>query len=74
MKRSMACSCLLALCAALWTPEVGAQGIIDSSAVASEAQRFELGVGKSKVIDLTTSFPEIIREGAGSIEDFGAER
>lgn len=55
MKRSMACSCLLALCAALWTPEVGAQGIIDSSAVASEAQRFELGVGKSKVIDLTTS-------------------
>jgi pilus assembly protein CpaC len=55
MKRSMACSCFLALCAALWTPEVGAQGIIDSSAVASEAQRFELGVGKSMVIDLTTS-------------------
>ena len=55
MKRSMACSCLLALCAALWSPGVGAQGIVDSKAVASEVQRFELGVGKSKVVDLTTA-------------------
>ena len=55
MKRSMACSCLLALCATLWSPGVGAQGMVDSKAVASEAQRFELGVGKSKVVDLTTS-------------------
>ena len=55
MKRSMACSCLLALCATLWSQGVGAQGMIESNAVASEAQRFELGVGKSKVVDLTTS-------------------
>jgi pilus assembly protein CpaC len=55
MKRSMACSCLLALCALLWSQGVGAQGMIESNAVASEAQRFELGVGKSKVVDLTTS-------------------
>lgn len=55
MKRSMACSCLLALCAALWSSGVGAQGMVDSKAVASEVQRFELGVGKSKVVDLTTS-------------------
>lgn len=55
MKRSMACSCLLALCAAIWSQGVCAQGLVDSKAVASEAQRFELGVGKSKVVDLTTS-------------------
>ena len=55
MKRSMACSCLLALCAALWSQGVGAQGMVDSKAVATEVQRFELGVGKSKVVDLTTS-------------------
>jgi len=55
MKRSMACSCLVALCAALWSPGVGAQGTPDSKVVASEAQRLELGVGKSKVVDLTTS-------------------
>jgi len=55
MKRSMVCSCLLALCAALWSQGVGAQGMVDSTAVASEVQRFELGVGKSKVVDLTTS-------------------
>ena len=55
MKRSMACSCLLALCAALWSQGASAQGMIESNAVASEAQRFELGVGKSKVVDLTTS-------------------
>ncbi len=54
MKRSMACSCLLALCAVLWSPGVGAQGMVDS-VVASEVQRFELGVGTSKVVDLTTS-------------------
>ena len=54
MKRSIACSCLLALCAALWSPGVGAQGIVDSKVVASEVQRFELGVGKSQVVDLTT--------------------
>jgi len=53
MKRSMACSCLLALCAALWSPGVGAQGMVES-VVASEVERFELGVGKSKVVDLTT--------------------
>jgi pilus assembly protein CpaC len=29
--------------------------MVDSKAVASEVQRFELGVGKSKVVDLTTS-------------------
>ena len=55
MKRSMACSCLLALCAALWSQGVCAEGLVDSKAVASEAQRIELGVGKSKVVDLTTS-------------------
>ena len=55
MKRSMACSCLLALCATLWAQGAGAQGMVDSKAVASEAQRFELGVGKSQVVDLTTS-------------------
>ena len=55
MKRSMACSCLLALCAALWSQGASAQGMIESNAVASEAQRFELGVGKSQVVDLTTS-------------------
>jgi pilus assembly protein CpaC len=55
MKRSMACSCLLALCATLWSQGVGAQGMVDSKAVATEVQRFELGVGKSKVVDLTTS-------------------
>ena len=55
MKRSMTCSCLVALCAALWSPGVDAQGTADSKAVASEAQRLELGVGKSKVVDLTTS-------------------
>ena len=55
MKRSMACSCLLALCVTLWSQGAGAQGMVDSKAVASEAQRFELGVGKSQVVDLTTS-------------------
>jgi pilus assembly protein CpaC len=55
MKRSMVCSCLLALCATLWVQGVGAQGLVDPRAVASEAQRFELGVGKSQVVDLTTS-------------------
>jgi pilus assembly protein CpaC len=35
-------------------PGVGAQGLADSKAVASEAQRLELGMGKSKVIDLTS--------------------
>ena len=55
MKRSMACSCLLALCATLWAQGAGAQVMVDSKAVASEAQRFELGVGKSQVVDLTTS-------------------
>jgi pilus assembly protein CpaC len=55
MKRSMACSCLVVFCAALWSPGVGAQGTPDSRIVASEAQRLDLGVGKSKVVDLTTS-------------------
>jgi len=55
MKRSMACSCLLALCTALWCSGVGAQGMVDSKVVASEVQRFELGVGKSQVVDLTTA-------------------
>lgn len=55
MKRSMACSCLLALCATLWSPGVDAQEMVDSKGVASEVQGFELGVGKSKVVDLTTS-------------------
>ena len=53
--KSMAYSCLLALCTTLWSQGVGAQGMIESKPVANEAQRFELGVGKSKVIDLTTS-------------------
>ncbi|MEO7862640.1 MAG: type II and III secretion system protein family protein [Nitrospirales bacterium] len=53
MKRSSAFSCLVTLCAALWAPGVGAQGLVDSKVVASEAQLLELGVGKSKVIDLT---------------------
>ena len=55
MKRSMACSCFLALCATLWSSGVGAQGMIESKAVSSEVQRFELGVGKSRVVDLTTA-------------------
>jgi pilus assembly protein CpaC len=55
MKRSMGFTCLVALCAALWAPGAGAQGAADSKVVASEAQRLELGVGKSKVVDLTTS-------------------
>ena len=53
MKRSIAFSCFVTLCAALWAPGAGAQGLADSKAVASEAQLLELGVGKSKVIDLT---------------------
>jgi pilus assembly protein CpaC len=36
-------------------PGVGAQELADSKAVASEAQRLELGVGKSKVVDLTVA-------------------
>ncbi len=55
MKRAMVCSCLLALGVTLWSQGVGAQGMIESNAVVTEAQRFELGVGKSKVVDLTTS-------------------
>ena len=55
MKRSMACSCFVALCAALWSQGVGAEGTADFKIVASEAQRLELGVGKSKVVDLATS-------------------
>lgn len=55
MKRSMACSCLLALCAALVSSPVGAQGAGGSKLVASEPQRLELSLGKSKVVDLTTS-------------------
>lgn len=55
MKRSMACSCLVVLCATLWSTGLGAQGTPDSKVVANEAQRLELGVGKSKVVDLTTS-------------------
>ena len=55
MKRSMACSYLLAFCAVLWSQGVGAQGLVDPKAVATEAELFELGVGKSKVVDLTTS-------------------
>jgi pilus assembly protein CpaC len=51
----MACSYLLAFCAVLWSQGVGAQGLVDPKAVATEAERFELGVGKSKVVDLTTS-------------------
>jgi len=35
MKRSMACSFLLALCATLWSQGVEAQGIVDSKAIAS---------------------------------------
>jgi pilus assembly protein CpaC len=53
MKRSVVCGCVIALCAALWSPGVGAQPS-DSMVVASEAQRLELGVGKSKVVDLAT--------------------
>jgi len=53
MKRSMVFTCLVTLCAALWSSGVGAQGKGDSKVVASEAQRLELGVGKSKVVDLT---------------------
>lgn len=55
MKRSMVFGCLVTLCAALWSTGAGAQGTADSKAVATEAQRLELGVGKSKVVDLTTS-------------------
>lgn len=55
MKRSIAFSCLLAVCAVLWSQGVGAQGTADSKPSASEAQRLDLGVGKSKVVDLPTS-------------------
>lgn len=55
MKRSMACSCLVMLCSALWAPAVLAQGMSEAKPTASEAQRLELGVGKSKVVDLPTS-------------------
>lgn len=54
MKRSMGFSCFVILCAGLWSSGVGAQVAADSKAVTSEAQRLELGVGKSKVVDLTT--------------------
>lgn len=55
MKRVMAVGCLIGLCAALWSSAAYAQGTAESKVVASEAQRLELGVGKSKVVDLTTS-------------------
>jgi pilus assembly protein CpaC len=55
MKRSMPFSCLITFCAALLSSGVGAQGTADSKVVTSEAQRLDLGVGKSKVVDLTTS-------------------
>lgn len=55
MKRSKGITCLVALCAALWSSGVNAQGPADSKIVATETQRLELGVGKSKVVDLTTS-------------------
>ncbi len=55
MKRSSTFSCLVTLCVALLAPGVGAQELADSKAVASEAQRLELGVGKSKVVDLTVA-------------------
>ena len=54
MKRAMTFGCLVALWVALWSPGVGAQGAADTKAVASEAQRLELGVGKSKVVDLAS--------------------
>ena len=52
MKRSMVFSWLVILCVALWSSGAGAQGTIESKVVSSEAQRLELGVGKSKVVDL----------------------
>lgn len=52
MKRSMVFSWLVMLCVALWSSGVGAQGMTESKVVSSEAQRLELGVGKSKVVDL----------------------
>lgn len=55
MKRSMLFGCVVTLCAALWSTGAGAQGTADSKVAATEAQRLELGVGKSKVVDLTTS-------------------
>lgn len=55
MKRLIVCSCLVALSAMLWSPVGGAQAASDAKAVATEAQRLELGVGKSKVVDLDTS-------------------
>lgn len=55
MKRSMKFSGLIVLCVALWSSGVNAQGSADSKVSATEAQRLELGVGKSKVVDLTTS-------------------
>jgi pilus assembly protein CpaC len=54
MKRAMAFGCLVALCGALWSSGAGAQSTPDAKAVASEAQRLELGVGKSKVVDLAS--------------------
>jgi pilus assembly protein CpaC len=52
MKRSMVFSCLVMLCVALWSSGVDAQGTTESKVLSSEAQRLELGVGKSKVVDL----------------------
>ena len=42
-------SWLVILGVVLWSPGAGAQGTIESKVVSSEAQRLELGVGKSKV-------------------------
>jgi len=53
MKRSSTFSCFVTLCVALLAAGVDAQGLADSRAVTSEAQLLDLGVGKSKVIDLT---------------------
>ncbi len=52
MKRSMAFGCFLALSAPLWFSGAGAEDLAATTLVASEAQRLELGVGKSKVVDL----------------------
>src|ERR1043165_1717305 len=53
MKRSSTFRCFVTLSCALLAAGVDAQGLADSRAVTSEAQLLDLGVGKSKVIDLT---------------------
>ncbi len=54
MKGSIVFGCVLALSTLLWSAMAVAQDQGASTLVASEAQRLELGAGKSKVVDFKT--------------------